>query len=42
MREVHALAQLEHPKIVRYFHSWVERGWSETLSGGESESVRKQ
>jgi len=32
MREVQALAQLEHPGIVRYFHSWVERapnGWHE-------------
>ena len=32
MREVHALAQLDHPKIVRYFHSWVEQapeGWQQ-------------
>ena len=32
MREVHALAQLDHPRIVRYFHSWVEKapsGWDE-------------
>lgn len=32
MREVHALAQLDHPKIVRYFHSWLEQApssWSE-------------
>ena len=32
MREVHALAQLDHPKIVRYFHSWLEQappGWSD-------------
>ena len=30
MREVHALAQLDHANIVRYFHSWVEQapeGW---------------
>lgn len=32
MREVHALAQLDHPTIVRYFNSWVERappGWDQ-------------
>lgn len=32
MREVHALAQLDHPQIVRYFNSWVERappGWDQ-------------
>lgn len=32
MREVRALAQLEHPRIVRYFNSWVEKapvGWNE-------------
>ncbi len=32
MREVHALARLDHPAIVRYFHSWVEKappGWTE-------------
>ena len=32
MREVHALAQLDHPAIVRYFSSWVERAphnWNE-------------
>lgn len=32
MREVHALARLDHPRIVRYFHSWVEKapvGWNE-------------
>jgi serine/threonine protein kinase len=32
MREVHALAQLEHPAIVRYFSSWVEQappGWAQ-------------
>ena len=25
MREVRALAQLDHPRIVRYFISWVEK-----------------
>ena len=32
MREVHTLAQLDHPQIVRYFNSWVERappGWDQ-------------
>lgn len=32
MREVHALAQLDHFTIVRYFNSWVERappGWDQ-------------
>ena len=31
MREVHALARLEHKAIVRYFNSWVEQappGWN--------------
>lgn len=32
MREVRALALLDHPRIVRYFNSWVEKaplGWSD-------------
>lgn len=32
MREVRALAQLDHVRIVRYFNSWVEKapvGWNE-------------
>ena len=32
MREVVSLAHLDHPKIVRYYTSWIERappGWSE-------------
>ncbi|KAL5471354.1 hypothetical protein EMCRGX_G029461 [Ephydatia muelleri] len=32
MREVLVLARLDHPRIVRYYHSWVEKapvGWSE-------------
>lgn len=32
MREVRALAQLDHPRIVRYFNSWVEKapvGWND-------------
>ena len=32
MREVRALAQLDHPRIVRYYNSWVEKvsqGWSD-------------
>lgn len=32
MREVRALAQLDHPRIVRYFNSWVEMapaGWND-------------
>ena len=32
MREVRALAQLDHPRIVRYFNSWVEKapaGWNQ-------------
>lgn len=32
MREVKALAKLEHGNIVRYFNSWVEQpppGWQE-------------
>ena len=32
MREVLALAQLDHPQIVRYFYSWVEQappGWDQ-------------
>jgi hypothetical protein len=32
MREVKALANLEHPYIVRYFYSWIEAppvGWQE-------------
>lgn len=33
MREVKALAKLEHQHIVRYFNSWVENppvGWQQT------------
>lgn len=34
MREVRALAKLEHPGIVRYYNSWFEAppvGWQEEL-----------
>jgi len=34
MREVKALAKLDHPGIVRYFHTWIEApppGWQEQL-----------
>lgn len=37
MREVHALAQLDHPHIVRYFNSWVEKappGWDQREEWG--------
>lgn len=33
MREVKALAKLDHPGIVRYYHSWLESppiGWQES------------
>ena len=31
MREAQALAQLDHPHIVRYHHSWVEKEWEGCL-----------
>ena len=34
MREVKALAKLEHPGIVRYFNAWLEappEGWQEKM-----------
>lgn len=34
MREVKALAKLEHPGIVRYFNTWLEappEGWQEKM-----------
>lgn len=37
MREVRALAQLDHPRIVRYYNSWVEKvplGWRESVDIG--------
>ncbi len=38
MREVRALAQLDHPRIVRYYNSWVEKvslGWRESVDYGD-------
>lgn len=37
MREVRALAALEHPAIVRYFHAW----WEEPPSGWQLETDRQ-
>jgi len=44
MREATVLAQLEHPKIVRYYTSWIERappGWSRMTWEGYTKRFMK-
>ncbi|CAJ0610212.1 unnamed protein product [Cylicocyclus nassatus] len=41
LREVRAMAKLDHPSIIRYYHTWIERppdGWQELLSQKSLES----